>query len=437
MTLLRNTCFAIKIKLYFLLVFLLPLCTRTAASVVNSAPAFKSQLSQDKAVASVIRKVLQSGLETKKFHFPKSVLRLYSRSEFQPIWITPEKDILKTWEALLILDCVLQFGLNHADYHPNDLLYSTMHDILEKPSKVNAGQKAWFDMLLSDALITIMNHLHFGKLNPVFTPAKLDQGEVQGFCAEDILLDALRQPDFMAAVLNVQPKLREYVLMQDYMKLIKCQYADDCYETPEGLVRKLAINMERLRWEAIQEATFIQVNIPSYTLKLQLPDTSYLFKVVLGRPSSPTPVLHRSVSRFSTVVRPVADQVYGGVFFKFQNTFGIYINDALEQQLFEPEMRALSPGYIQVQQGEKLAKILLNVDGQMQKYDLLHQAIVDAQQKTFNLKRPIPLKITYLTCAIDENGIVEYDDIYKMDKALELAFYGWGNLPMQKQKKYK
>ncbi|MGY4386476.1 hypothetical protein ACVWYN_003531 [Pedobacter sp. UYP24] len=32
------------------------------------------------------------------------------------------------------------------------------------------------------------------------------------------------------------------------MKLIKGQYVGDCYEIPESEVRKIAINMERLRW---------------------------------------------------------------------------------------------------------------------------------------------------------------------------------------------
>lgn len=459
-------------------ILLLLLSTYTRAAV--------AELNTDTSVKAVIQKVFQQKKETQAFHYPGSVERFYNQSGFQPVWIDPEKDVRKTWEALLMLDCVLQYGLNHQDYHPKVLLYSTMHDILDNPSNVTASQKAWFDMLLSDALITFMNHLHFGKLNPVYSSTVIDRGELAGFCAEDILKQAMVQKDFMSAVLNVQPKAREYQLMQKYMQLMKGQYVDDCYEAPEGIVRKLAINMERLRWTTMNEDTYIQINIPSYRLKLQTPDTTYLFKVVVGKPSSPTPVLESAIGYFTTApdwkvpknifikeLLPKAlknplylennhfaiydrkgkyvvavkdslmlvkknpgnyfmrqsagcDNALGLVVFRFQNAFDIYLHDTPEQQFFDRDVRALSHGCIRVQQAEKLAATLLALDGQKQKTSVLHQAMANYQPKTFTLRKAVPLKVTYLTCEMSEEGIVEYDDIYKRDAALELALYGTG-----------
>ncbi|MEJ5962883.1 L,D-transpeptidase family protein [Pedobacter immunditicola] len=483
---LTNSYWTAKRQIYaalVLLVSLLFLILPTDASALNSLKAI-SRPANDTSVTAAIRKVLTTKAEAQTFHYPESVGRFYSRSQYQPVWITPEKDIRKTWEALLMLDCVLQFGLIHADYHPEKLLYSTMHDILDSPSKVDPIQKAWFDMLLSDAMITFMNHLHFGKLNPVYTNAIVDKGKTMGFSAEDILTNALKEQDFMRAVLNVQPKVKEYVRMQDYMKLLKGQYLDDCYEIPEGVVRKLAINMERLRWATINEDTFIQINIPSYTLKLHVPDTTYLFKVIVGKPASPTPVLQSSITNFSTApdwkvpksifikeilpkalknpaylennhfaiydrkgnyVTAVKDSLMmvqrnpdkyflrqsrgcenalGLVVFRFQNAFGVYLHDTPEQQFFARNLRALSHGCIRIQHAEKLGGLLLTLDGQQQRNKELHQAMAKYRPKNFNLRKPVPLKITYLTCEMSDEGIVEYDDIYQQDKALLLAFYG-------------
>lgn len=433
-----------------------------------------------------IKRVLASRTAMTEFQYPKSVRRLYSQNGFQVMWASPEKDVRKTWEALLMLDCVLQFGLTHADYHPKELLYDRMHDILERPSKVSTAQIVRFDMLLSDALITFINHLHFGKLNPSITAEMIDEGRTDGFLADDILRKAIAQKDFTGAVLDVQPKVKEYVLMQDYMRLMKGQYIDDCYEAPEGIVRKLAINMERLRWAAINVDTFIQINIPSYTLKLQTPDTVYQFKVVVGKPDNQTHELQSAITHFSTApdwkvprnifvkeilpkalknpayldnnnfaiyalngsyidaVRenllavkknpgnyflrqsPGCDNALGLVVFRFQNPYDIYLHDTPDQQYFNRENRALSHGCIRVQQAEKLAALLLMLDGTKQKTASLHQAMIAYLPKNFTLKKPVPIKITYLTCEMGELGVVEYDDIYQKDEDLEKAFYGPG-----------
>ena len=483
---LTNSCLTTKRQVYaasVLLVLLLHLTLQTDASVLNSLKSI-SRPGNDTSVKAAIKKVLTTKAEVRTFHYPESVGRFYSRSEYQPVWITAENDVRKTWEALLMLDCVLQFGLNHAHYHPKELLYSTMHDILDSTSKVDPIQKAWFDMLLSDALITFINHLHFGKLNPIYTNVIVDKGEIPGFSAEDILTNALKQQEFMRAVLNVQPKIKEYVLMQDYMKLLKGQYLDDCYETQEGVARKLAINMERLRWATINEDMYIQINIPSFTLKLHVPDATYLFKVVVGKPASPTPVLQSSITYFATApdwkvpksifikeILPKAiknptylennhfaiydskgnyvaavkdslmmvkrnperyflrqsagcDNALGLVVFRFQNTFNIYLHDTPQQQFFDLKVRALSHGCIRIQHAEKFADLLLTMDGQKARNKELHQAMAKYKPKNFNLRKPVPLIITYLTCEMSGEGIVEYDDIYQQDKALELAFYG-------------
>ena len=75
--------------------------------------------------------------------------------------------------------------------------------MIEEPGKISNSQKAKFDILLTDALITFMNHLHYGKINPIYYTDNIDAGLMIPFHAETALLEAKQHKDFMAAVLNV------------------------------------------------------------------------------------------------------------------------------------------------------------------------------------------------------------------------------------------
>lgn len=484
---LKNIHFADKGKIYAILtliIWLLQLSFQSKSSPVYPVYGRTSLIENDTTLKAAIRKILTKKTMAPVFHYPKSVERFYLRSGCNPGWIKEEKEIRRTWEALLMLDCVLQFGLSHKDYHPNELDYAMMHDIYRRPSKVSPDQKARFDMMLTDAMIAFIYHLHFGKLNPVYTTEKLDNGEAPGFCAEEILDKAKQQPEFMTLVLNLQPKSGVYRLMQEQMRLMKGQYLDDCYEAPEESVRKLAINMERLRWAGAEEIPSIRINIPSYTLSLHLPDSVYQFKVIVGKASSPSPVFQSVLSHFSTApdwrvpgkifitellpkiiknpafletnhfaiydlkgkyldpdernlalvrrnpgkyfIRQSAgcDNALGRLVFRFSNPFGIYLHDTPEQQLFRRDIRALSHGCIRVEDAEKLASLLLKADGKPQDIKTLHRAMAFYEPETFTLKRRIPIQTLYLSCEIVDGLIQNYEDIYNQDKALELALYG-------------
>jgi murein L,D-transpeptidase YcbB/YkuD len=464
---------SIKYAALAMLVLLLQLAFRLEASVPDS----------DTTVRAFIQNTLLKKRDILFFNFPKSVLRFYNQRDFQAAWVTSENNEDKTWEALQMLDCVAQYGLQYTDYHPDELLYSRMHDMLDMPSKVGSADKASYDMLLTDAMITFINHLHFGKLNPIYKTARIDGGQTLGFCADDLLIAAIAREDFTGTVVSVQPKSRAYFLMQDYMRLIKGQYVGDCYETPDAVVRKLAINMERLRWADADESMGIWINIPSFLLRIKHADSVAQFKVVVGKPENPTPVLKSEIVIFRTgpewnvpnsiltkellprilknpsylkanhysiynlkgeaipatsenlasvrsnpeayVLRqsPGNHNALGRVVFRFQNFYDVYLHDTPEQQYFKREVRALSHGCIRVAEAGKLASMLLLSDGAGQKIAELKQALSAYQAKTFILKTIVPIQVTYLTCEIIDGLIVNYEDIYKQDKTLELAFY--------------
>jgi len=422
--------------------------------------------------------------KAKALNYPQSVLRFYTHNNFQPAWIKPQSGTGQTWQGMLMLDCVMAFGLSHDDYHPKELTYDLLHNILDTPGKVQIGEQARYDIIMTDAVITLLNHLHYGKLNPDYPSHKIDNGLDKKFLADNYLVDALAQKDLMTAIADVQPKTKLYIDLQHRMQLLKGKYQDDCYEVPEAEVRKIAINMERLRWADIEESTYILINIPTYTLTYQLPDTAYQFKVIVGKPTNPTPTLRSAINYFTTgpewkvpakifakelLPKAMADTGYlennhyaiydksgkyvgasksqlaaikknpgnyyarqsagcdnalGAVVFRFANTYNVYLHDTPEQRLFNKADRDFSHGCIRLEQADKLGKMLLQNDHAANLVGSFTKAMTRYQTKTFKLKAPVPLHITYLTCAIDEWGLVtNYTDIYNLDKSLEMALY--------------
>lgn len=428
-----------------------------------------------------IKKQVYAGNET--LVYPRSVLRYYTQSDFQSTWIKPQNGMGPTWQAMLVLDCVMAFGLSHDDYHPKQITYSLLHDILDTPGKVDLRTQATFEITLTDALITLMNHLHYGKLNPEYPAGKIDNGIGLKFKADAYMAEMISKKNLITAIADVQPKMKLYVDLQRRMQLLKGKYQDDCYEVPESEVRKIAINMERLRWAGIEGDNYILINIPTYTLTFQRPDTAYQFKVIVGRPDNPTPTLHSAISHFTTgpewkvpakifarelLPKAMADTAFfennhyavydkkgkyistnkeavaqikknpasyyarqsagcdnslGAVVFRFSNPYDIYLHDTPEQQLFNWVERNFSHGCIRVEKAAALGTLLLKNDDATNLTTVFIKALAAYQTKTFRLKTPVPLSIVYITCDVNDWGLVTYKDIYNLDRSLEMALY--------------
>jgi murein L,D-transpeptidase YcbB/YkuD len=349
-------------------------------------------------------------------NYPEEVKQIYRQADKKLLWIAPDTVKTHAADAMMMLDCVLQYGLNHGDYHPKELLYNKLNRYTSKFSKTTFAEKSRFDRLLTDAMLTFMNDLHYGKLNPAHHPSQIDRRVLTGFSANDELLKAIRQEDFYSAVDNVQPKSKAYVNLQYRMHLLEGRVNAECYSFPESEIRKIAINMERLRWVGKNESTFIQVNIPSLTLEFVTPDSTYKFKVIVGSPASPTHARQDTLNSFAT-------QPAGSMIFELSNLPVMNIRGLADKQVFRKQDRAMSTGYIAVEQPDKLAALLLKYDGASQQIARLHHALNNGRREKFNLGKAVPVIITYLTLEINEGIIVSYKDIYNQDKDLEMALY--------------
>lgn len=374
-------------------------------------------------------------------YFPRSVKRFYAARDFKPVWLIREPgETGHAWQAMMLLDCVLQYGLAHTDYHPDELRYDVLHDIFEQPEKIAPDRQARFELMLTDAMLALTDHLHYGKLNPALPAIKVDasRGDIR---LESVLKTALAEKEISGGLLAVQPKGQAYQEMQRWMHKWKGQYLDDCYEVPEESVRKVAINMERLRWAAIGDGPYLQVNIPSFTLYLYLPDSTYRFKVVTGKPVTPTPLLQSKVYAVSIVVPEtiLPDQLRTlellpqsntpGVsarsllIFPFSGRYPVSLTEMKETVWFKRNQRALSQGNIGVEKPEKLAELLLRSDHQANQIKLLRKTRLAGKGMALRFRQPMPVKVTYMTCWFQDGQLMTYPDIYQLDHKLEQAIY--------------
>ncbi|MFC3560578.1 L,D-transpeptidase scaffold domain-containing protein [Pedobacter jamesrossensis] len=421
-------------------------------------------------------------------NYPKSVERFYKSKGYSLAWVEKENHNRQLAHAMMILDCVSQFGLNRDDFHASELIYQQISVLAEVPNMLSGGQRAIFDVMMTDAMITFMNHLHYGKFNTVLTPSKIDDGGYGDFNAEARLMQLMESKDFYNEIAAVQPSSKEYDDLQRYMHLVRGQYLEDSYEFPEEHVRKMTINMERLRWLSASQTPSLIINIPAFTAKMKLSDTVYTFKIIVGKPSSPTPIFESKLISLTTVPdRRVAAKIFisqvlpgalknltyldsnhytiydlkgrlientakklvqikaqpkgyyarqsqacgnamGKLLFHSADTSGIYLHDAPQSKLVGLSKRALSTGCIQIDQAEKLADLLLVTDGSSNKRPLLHAAISNGKTMDFKLNTPVVMKITYLTCEMIDSQLVIFKDIYSHDGALEMAMYGFERL---------
>lgn len=418
-----------------------------------------------------------------RLNFPNTVKRFYKIVDSKASWLLPETNIGPTASAMLLLDCVRQYGLQHDNYHPEILTYTLMHEVLDSTALKSAAQKVEFEIMLTDAMISMINHLHFGAYNPSLNQRALDEGLPKRLNTATFLQEALKSKDLMAKILTVQPKIDQYKQLQQYMKLIAGQYICDSYETPESEIRKIVMNMERLRWNELTSDSYVKVNIPSFQLTYLTPDSTYLFKTVIGKPSTPTPTLISQIAYLETapdwivpnkifinelLPKAIKDNAYfdnnhmavydakesfvpitaaslaeikkhpklyhakqtagcdnalGKVVFRFNNTQDIYLHDTPEQQYFARKKRAISHGCIRVEHAEYLANLLLKNDNQANQVPLVEKAMSAYRKQKFALNQPVTILITYLTITVEDKLLVHHEDLYKLDKSLEAQMF--------------
>ncbi|BAJ01968.1 L,D-transpeptidase family protein [Shewanella violacea] len=223
---------------------------------------------------------------------------------------------------------------------------------------------------------------------------------------------------------------------------------------------------------------YIKINIPDYSLQLfVLGELDLSMKVIVGKPSSPTPVMMTRVTRMtinpywtppSSIIRsellplnstepgylnhkgfelhavgkneisvvkltnmepkqlkgllteyrlvqaPGKDNALGQVRFTIPNTQSIYLHDTPAKNLFDGEHLALSHGCIRLEKALALSEYLISIHEDSKEIQV---ALSGSKTRYVSLPDPMPIFITYQTAWVDNRGKLQLrPDIYHLDR---------------------
>ncbi|WP_051242543.1 L,D-transpeptidase family protein [Stappia stellulata] len=250
-------------------------------------------------------------------------------------------------------------------------------------------------------------------------------------------------------------------------------------------ISDIIANMERWRWLPRDLGAFhVSVNIPEFKVRLVRDGAQvYETRVVVGKPANQTPVFsdemdHVIVNPYWNVPYSIASQellpsiranpaylgarnyevlaggrvvnpssidwagvnlrsvrirqrpgsgnALGRIKFMFPNRHSVYLHDTPSKSLFNRSRRAFSHGCVRVQDPFDFADALLQLDPQWDAAAL--KKMIGGREKRVNLKRHVPVHLTYFTAHVDAAGRLQRrPDIYghnaRLTKALEIE--GW------------
>lgn len=371
-------------------------CVFIFLSLLTSSATARSFQLLDSSIAASIK--MQIKKHQKELYYPLSVMRFYKSNGNKLVWVAPDTVKTHATDAMLLLDCVVQYGLNHADYHPDKLLYDELRLLTSSTAKISNERKAQFDIWLTDAMLAFENNLHYGRFNPDYPARKIDANEHVVFNSIVVLNDALKSKEFKKAITRAQPKSKIYQDLKYQTYLETGLYTGDCYEFPEAGIQRMAINMERLRWYSVRKKAVMEINIPSRILTVHLRRNDYHFKLKMSKS-----VLH-ALAKQSTYPAVMTISVV-------HKQPILHITRAIRKHLQElnniPQIKTAKdePFNILVFKGKELSALLSSSD---------------VKKIKVNSK---PVSFTYITCEIKEGEVVNYKDIYGLDNGLKLVLY--------------
>ena len=127
---------------------------------------------------------------------------------------------------------------------------------------------------------------------------------------------------------------------------------------------------------------------------------------------------------YRIVQRPGEKNALGQVKFMFPNKHAIYLHDTPQRGLFSKARRAFSSGCIRVFKPLEFAEKLFNPGGNLPNSKM--NSILNSRRTTrVNLKRPVPVHLTYFTVWVNEDGRPSfYEDIYDRDRLVGNILFG-------------
>lgn len=203
----------------------------------------------------------------------ESVKRFYLARDGQAFWVTSAGMRAVADSLLAFVKNIDRFGLNPSDYHV-DQLASLLNDSL------NAERYALADPLLTDAWLTLHNHLKRGRLDPK-TLQRLDVASA----VNEEAVTSLQQADNHSVLSRLragEPGHDQYHKLKNQLQSFMLLAQRDSVQRARALT--LALNLERWRWQKPLPDRYLSVNIPSFVLRAVEDDSVWLETRVAGDP---------------------------------------------------------------------------------------------------------------------------------------------------------
>lgn len=247
-------------------------------------------------------------------------------------------------------------------------------------------------------------------------------------------------------------------------------------------IADITANMERWRWMPRDLGTFhVHVNVPDFEVRVvKNGEAIHRARVVVGKPQNQTPIFSdemehivvnpywnvpssilveemlpsirrnptgylasrgyqvlASVRGKSRVVDPAridwyrvdpkririrqapgARNALGRIKFLFPNEHAVYLHDTPAKSLFKHKVRAYSHGCVRVQDPFAFADAVLSNEGGLTGEQV--RGLLGGRERWVNVKRKIPVHLTYFTLEVEENGgLRRTADIYGHDRRLK------------------
>ncbi|MBT1702172.1 L,D-transpeptidase family protein [Chryseosolibacter indicus] len=464
-----------------LLLFLLMLFIATACQSVTSITSSFKLSSYPVFLPLDTTHYVYKGLKNRK-----AVFKFYRQNNFLAVWRNDDSIFAVSDSLIQFITTIRRAGLLRQHYHHADItnLYA----------KDDSISKIRFDILLTDAFLKIVSDVHKGRLTK--SDNKLDSVSII------TLKGVFKRGSVRKAIEAFEPQHEQYLQLKLTLNNLLQSLSEPQHELLLGgnttdslqtfkVIQTLEINMDRWRAErTVLGSPRVWVNIPSYELKVLDGEQEVLnSKVIVGKPSTPTPILSSNIDCFilypywhvprkitveeflpaiqkdtmfllrnrfdvldkkGNVVSPSSvewssytarnfpyrlrqregiDNALGVIKFNFDNPYAVYLHDTNNKALFKCNDRALSHGCIRVEKAFELAKYLIR-DEPTEVLMKIDESILLKKRRTLNVVPAVPVYIRYLTCEIVNGRLLIYPDIYRLDAAVRKNIYKASPLPL-------
>ncbi|MFW5998822.1 MAG: L,D-transpeptidase family protein [Halanaerobiaceae bacterium] len=251
-------------------------------------------------------------IDDQRLHAEDILIEHYREQNFEPHWITDD-GILPVAETFLSqLENSPQEGLIPDDYN-----ITLIEKLVEKSNDQNDLETlSKIELLLTNSFLIYISDIHRGR----FDYTSMDRIWVQSSDEIDYteILEKINRNNISDIIKEIEPKFSGYEYLKNKLKKYQeikenntWQEAEiqstmeDLELSPEELIAKIKLNMDRLRWAAIEpDSDYILVNLPDYTLQVRKNDEiKKEMKTVIGRPDKATPVFSEEIYRI--ILNPV------------------------------------------------------------------------------------------------------------------------------------